>query len=94
MHRMRHYVAVIGLVAGSTALFASPAQADLIRPEAQAGLPRRPGRRHQRPARVQLQRGDRAGVLSMTQYPLGDRRLADLVVRDRRPDRRQEVANR
>lgn len=39
MHRMRHYVAVFGLIAGATALFGSPAEANLIRTDPKLAFP-------------------------------------------------------
>jgi len=39
MHRMRHYVAVIGLIAGSMAFGPNPASAALIRPDAKRSFP-------------------------------------------------------
>ncbi|RUL88822.1 PEP-CTERM sorting domain-containing protein [Tautonia sociabilis] len=39
MHRMRHYVAVIGLIAGATALSGSPARANLIRNDPKLAFP-------------------------------------------------------
>ena len=39
MHRMRHYVAVFGVVSGTLALLAGPASAGLIKPDAKRAYP-------------------------------------------------------
>jgi hypothetical protein len=69
MHRMRHYVAVIGLVAGATALTGTPAEANLIRTDNQLAFPDVLAAAINGRIEYDYDEASERGVLSMTNTP-------------------------
>ncbi|WP_169977081.1 PEP-CTERM sorting domain-containing protein [Tautonia rosea] len=69
MHRMRHYVAVFGLITGVTALIGSPAEANLIRTDPKLAFPDVLAAAINGRIEYDFDEASQRGVLTMTNTP-------------------------